>query len=165
VNGGSPIGGEAARRQNRRTWPAVLLFAGLGVLSLAGLPLRTADDDSAVRIGPASPLLPPTPIVVGETPPAAVEPGFFRVSGGGSFSVGADQEGMEAVRLSTRCGPAQLPGVAIAADGSFGASTTSLGRGIWIEGRFERPDTARGNVRVLSPGCDSGRVPFVARHL
>jgi hypothetical protein len=163
VSGAPHIAGEAARRPSRRTWPTVILVSCLAVLALAGLPLWKAGSDSAVRIGPAGPLLPPIPVVIGETPPAAVETGLFRVVGG-SFRVGPDRTGMEAVRLATRCGAALLPAIAIAADGSFGASATGPGTRVWIDGRFVRPDTARGTVRVLSAGCDSGRVPFIARN-
>lgn len=149
-------------RRERRTWPVAVVLTLLAIAVLAGLPLRNDTSGTAVRIGPASPLLPPTPVVVGETPPAAVEPGTY-VAGDGGFGVSSDQTALEAVRLTTACGAAILPGIAIAADGSFGASATHAGGGLWVSGRFVRPDTARGTVRVRADGCDSGRVPFLAR--
>jgi hypothetical protein len=136
------------------------VLAALALAVLAGLPLRN-DSSTAVRIGPASPLLPPTPVVIGETPPAAVEPGRY-AAGSGGFAVNRAQTAIEAVHLATDCGPVILPGVAIAADGSFGASATHAGHGLWVTGRFVRPDTARGTVRVRTAGCDSGAVPFEA---
>lgn len=142
--------------------PAVVVLSLLAVAALAAVSFGDDGPRTAVRVEPASPLLPPAPAVIGETPPAAVEPGLYR-TGDGGFIVGRDQTAMEAVRLTTECGPAILPGIAIAADGSFGASATHAGGGLWVTGRFVRPDRARGTVRVRAGACDSGRVPFVAR--
>ena len=157
----SPSAEQRPRRRQRRAWPPVLILSALALVALAALPLRNGGPDTAVRIGPTSALLPPTPVVIGEAPPAAVEPGTYQASGI-SFRVNREQTGMEDVRVTTECGPARAAAVTIAADGAFGASAASAQTRITIKGRFVQPDVAHGVATVQAGGC-SDTVAFSAR--
>lgn len=146
----------AGAGRTRRT-PSLSRVAGILAAALIGS-LLVFSTLPIVRHGPSVVAAPPSP---DGSEPLALPGGY--VGGVVTFHVAVVGGPLLAFTTRTSCGAgpviAEIP---VADDGSFDGRASRRGADVHVSGRFDPSGGVRGEARLRTGACDSGRIAFVA---